>query len=145
MSSGKLPWTAHGNAASRMSQTLPFTRHLRVTFSAAYVFEDWPVFRRTQASWGSRHTVSTLALVGERGDTQTRMRTVLLVLLGRLRSPWMLGPPRVGDATLRLHATDNAWHRCAISAFSATMAPSSVAHSSVSRRWASPTSALVQK
>ena len=45
----------------------------------------------------------------------------------------------------RIHATDNAWHRRTISAFSATMASSSVAHSSVSRRWASPTSALVHK
>jgi hypothetical protein len=57
------------------------------------------------------------------------------------------GGEKVADAGRRhlIQATDNARHRRAISACNAPMASSRVAHSSVSRRWASPTSALVQK
>src|SRR5262245_8891509 len=53
-------------------------------------------------------------------------------------------PSCMGDATFPIHATDPAWPRRAIAACSATMASSSVAYTSVFRRWASPPSALVQ-
>ncbi len=80
----------------------------------------------------------------ERGCAGTEAH-LWLILLGRLRTPWILGPPHVGAVTVRIYAPDNTWHRRAISACSATMASSRVAYSSVSRRWASPTSALVHQ
>jgi hypothetical protein len=81
----------------------------------------------------------------EREGAQIRMCTVVLVLLNRLRRPYRLGHLVWVTPPFYIHATDNARHRFVISAFSATMASSSVEHSAVSRRWASPTSALVHQ
>ena len=105
---------------------------------------DFPPWARPQALYVSQHTISTLALVEERGHASVSVPRGACPG-GPIEEPMSARPPRVDDATFPIHATDNAWQRRAISAFSATMASSRVAHASVSRRWASPTSALVQK
>src|SRR5262249_4127221 len=101
--------------------SLPFVRHLRVTFSAACVVEAWPVLRRKQVSRVSLHQISTLALVGKSWRAVTDAPRVACPA-GPIEEPMYARPSPVGDAPVRIHATDNAWHRRAISAFNATMA-----------------------
>src|SRR5215813_11380193 len=61
-------------------------------------------------------------------------KALVLVLLNRLRRPYRRGHLVWVTPPVCIHTTDNARHRFVISAFSATMASSSVEHSSVSRR-----------